>query len=292
MFISLLAAIGLESATANRIAVPMPPEPPPIVYDESKIKIPEKSEWLKIEFIQTSPDTLRDKYQKLLEKKLISTIPAEKTGIERTSETESGSSTQAKAIAIKTSKQGFISSYNFFIDDNDELWRFEGSEASGAVHQSIHLSFANGERYIVKLRTECLNIDDTCKKNVDDIARPMMAPRPPKTAKASVIYDWIHIRTQQDCIEPGPLNMKSPNYPTVVKKENISDTVKIRYTADACGYPMLISIEESSKSPELDKAAVQAAWKWRIKLSDKSLKIATGKLRQFVIPIRFTVPLN
>jgi TonB family protein len=84
--------------------------------------------------------------------------------------------------------------------------------------------------------------------------------------------------------------MRAPSYPVGHIKDDKEKEVRIRFATDACGLPISVKIDGSSGNRTLDRAAINAVWKWRVKLPDSSLSVPLYSLREFTIPMKFIPP--
>ena len=268
---------------------PPPPELPPVYYQH--FKVPEPSQWLKTEVVQTSGQELRDVYQRLLTQQLIESIPKSETGISTDNAGEINRIREGKELAARTAQQGFLQSYDFFFEGDTAYWKFYGLATMPEPLRLLHISFSDPAHYVMKLTVQCQTIDESCKA-LSQHASERRLPPPPASHSAQAKMEWLHIRSQQPCIEPGPISMKYPVLPTGSSLDISTLTVKVRYVSDACGYPLSLRVLESSKYPDMDKLALDTLWLWRAKLPENRISIESGKLRQFDIPVKFVRPAN
>lgn len=64
---------------------------------------------------------------------------------------------------------------------------------------------------------------------------------------------------------PLPLSRVQPDYPAEAMRRNESGTVVVRITVDSDGRPDDVEVLRSSRSRSLDRAATQAARRWRFR---------------------------
>lgn len=64
---------------------------------------------------------------------------------------------------------------------------------------------------------------------------------------------------------PTPLSRVQPDYPSEAMRRNESGTVVVRITVDGDGKPDDVEVLRSSRSRSLDRAATQAARRWRFR---------------------------
>ena len=102
--------------------------------------------------------------------------------------------------------------------------------------------------------------------------RPKPAPPPaqvtgPTDGQAPATNTDPLPRTAPD-VSPGtpmPLSRVQPDYPSDAMRRNESGTVVVRITVDSDGKPDDIEVVRSSRSRALDRAATQAARRWRFR---------------------------
>ncbi len=270
---------------------PAPPPEPPIIRAVAAPppKIPSLAEWLKTDTVKVEPSELIHQYQRLLTDKLIA-------GISKPASGESNESDQARykdalEIATRTAKQGYLQAYDEFIDTDGSFWIFAGTDNSAGPDRVVQVSFPNPKQYVMQISMRCIEIDDLCKKMADKYFKSMAIP-PPRTHSWEAGYQWLIIRTQQPCLMPGPLNMRAPQYPANYIKDDKEKEVRIRFATDACGIPISVRIEKTSGNRSLDKAAINAVWRWRVKLPEARLSVPLYSLREFSIPVKFIPPMK
>ena len=270
-----------------------PPEPPRVnTVAAPPPKIPSIGEWLKTETIKVEPNELANHYQRLLTDKLIKSITSptpDANGV--INESERLRYNEATELAKRTARQGYLQNYDNFIDTDDSFWIFDGTDNAAGPERLIKVSFPNPKQYVMQMNMRCIEIDELCKKMADKYFKSMAVP-PPSTHSWQARYQWLHVRTQQPCLVPGPLNMRAPQYPANHIKDDKEKEVRIRFATDACGVPISVSIEKTSGNRALDKVALNAVWRWRVKLPETRLSVPLYSLRQFSIPVKFSPPLK
>jgi periplasmic protein TonB len=78
--------------------------------------------------------------------------------------------------------------------------------------------------------------------------------------------------------------MNPPNYPPAAFREGIEGEVILIVDVDANGNVTNVSVEKSSRNRDLDRAAMEAARKWRFNPSVKNGVKAAGRVR---VPVAF-----
>ena len=79
-------------------------------------------------------------------------------------------------------------------------------------------------------------------------------------------------------------NMNPPKYPPRAYQQGVEGTVVLIVDVDANGNVTNVSVEQSSRNRELDRAAMDAARKWRFNPSVKNGQKAAGRVR---VPVEF-----
>lgn len=273
---------------------PAPPPEPPGVYAVAAPppKIPSLAEWLKTETIKVDSSELAKHYKRLLTDTLIKSIikPAPDANAVL-NESEQLRYNEAIALAKRTAKQGYLQAYNEFIDTDGSFWIFDGMDNAAGPDRVVQVSFPNPKQYVMQISMRCIEIDDLCKKMAEKYFKSMAIP-PPRAHSWEAGYQWLNVRTQQSCMMPGSVNMRLPIYPTGYIKDDKEKEVKIRFATDACGIPISVQIEKTSGNRALDKAAINAVWRWRVKLPDARLTVPLYTLREFTIPVKFIPSLK
>lgn len=306
----LLLGPGFANGTEEQppaIHHPAPPPAPPVVYDSPAPppepprlysvpapppKIPSLGEWLKTETVKVEPDELAGQYQRLLTDKLIKSITGPTPDANGAiNESERLRYNEAIELAKRTAGQGYLQAYSDFIDTDDSFWIFDGTGNAAGPDRVVHVSFPNPRQYVMQMSMRCSILDESCRKMSEKYFWSMALP-PPVSHSWEARYQWLQVRTQQACRTPGHLNMRAPSYPAGHIKDDKEKEVRIRLTTDACGLPISVKIDRSSGNRALDRAAIDAAWKWRVKLPDSKLSVPLYSLREFTVPITFNPPVK
>ena len=80
--------------------------------------------------------------------------------------------------------------------------------------------------------------------------------------------------------------MNPPRYPPAAMRAGIEGTVILIVDVDAQGNVTNVSVEKSSRNRDLDRAAMDAARKWRFNPSVKNGQPAAGRVR---VPVDFNL---
>jgi protein TonB len=106
-----------------------------------------------------------------------------------------------------------------------------------------------------------------------DVYQPPAPPAPP--APVQDIGASVDISSK---------NMNPPRYPPSAARAGIEGTVILIIDVDASGNVTNVSVEKSSRNRDLDRAAMEAARKWRFNPSVVNGQKAAGRVR---VPVDF-----
>jgi protein TonB len=115
---------------------------------------------------------------------------------------------------------------------------------------------------------------------VFDEPSPMDTPAPPPAPPAPPA-------PQPDIgasVDISSKNMNPPQYPPAAARAGIEGTVILVIDVDASGNVTNVSVEKSSRNRDLDRAAMQAARRWRFNPSIVNGQPAPGRVR---VPVDF-----
>ena len=111
--------------------------------------------------------------------------------------------------------------------------------------------------------------------HVDAAATPPAPPAPPQATPD--IGASVDISSR---------NMNPPQYPPSALRAGIQGTVILVVDVDANGNVTNVSVEKSSRNRDLDRAAMQAARRWRFNPSIVNGQPAAGRVR---VPVDFNL---
>lgn len=80
------------------------------------------------------------------------------------------------------------------------------------------------------------------------------------------------------------MNMHKPDYPIAELNAEITGTTILIVTVDENGTPLSVEVEKSSRNRNLDRAAKDAAMKWRFNPSTRNGKRVGDRVR---VPVEF-----
>ena len=161
-------------------------------------------------------------------------------------------------------------------------WRFHARRGDDPPHAAWRLTLPESPPYVVIAQLYCDDPNGGCEPLRRELAW-LQAPRPDS---AATMDQWLAIITAGPC-ESGPVRMPPPPFPPRALREEASGSVRVLVAHDACGQVRHASVYQSSRNRELDRAAVQAARRWRIAPPAES----TGP-GQAVVTVRFDIEDN
>ncbi|HHZ40374.1 TPA: energy transducer TonB, partial [Xanthomonas vasicola pv. zeae] len=81
-------------------------------------------------------------------------------------------------------------------------------------------------------------------------------------------------------------NMNPPKYPPAAFRAGVQGEVILIVDVDASGNVTNVSVEKSSRNRDLDRAAMDAARKWKFNASTVNGQKAAGRVR---VPVNFAL---
>ncbi|MUV14773.1 TonB family protein [Lysobacter sp. HX-5-24] len=87
-----------------------------------------------------------------------------------------------------------------------------------------------------------------------------------------------------DSASPSPISRPPPRYPSRALRMRETGTVRVLVAVGADGVPTDVSVESSSQSRDLDRAALEAVRKWRFRPAQRGGQPVAGSV---VVPIEF-----
>ena len=138
-------------------------------------------------------------------------------------------------------------------------------------------------------------------QEIKQLAPPQPSPIPPPPEEPPVVFDEpaavdIQAPPPAPPAPPAPQpdigasvdisskNMNPPKYPPRAYQQGVEGTVILIVDVDANGNVTNVSVEKSSRNRDLDRAAMDAARKWRFNPSIKNGQKAAGRVR---VPVDF-----
>ena len=109
------------------------------------------------------------------------------------------------------------------------------------------------------------------------------ASKPPS---APVTADHHSLADIAASVDISSKNMNPPRYPPAAARSGIEGEVILVIDVDANGNVTNVSVEKSSRNRDLDRAAMEAARKWRFNPANVNGQKAAGRVR---VPVNFTL---
>ena len=104
---------------------------------------------------------------------------------------------------------------------------------------------------------------------------------PPATGEADAVVASARTGT------PQAIDRVAPSYPPEALRNGERGTVVVRISVGADGVPVDVGIERSSRSRELDRAALDAARRWRVRPAASG---GQGSQGDVLVPFEFAPP--
>ena len=88
-------------------------------------------------------------------------------------------------------------------------------------------------------------------------------------------------------VDPSGQRLNPPRYPGKEQREGVGGTVMLRVTIDASGNVLDVQVERSSRNRNLDRAAIEAARRWKFNPGLSNGRPVGGDV---LVPVKFTPP--
>ncbi|WP_330969007.1 energy transducer TonB, partial [Lysobacter sp. A3-1-A15] len=111
---------------------------------------------------------------------------------------------------------------------------------------------------------------------IDPPAPPPAPPAPPAPAQSI-----------GSSVDPSSRSRNPPKYPTNELRQGVGGTVVLVISIDAQGNVLDVSVEKSSRNRNLDRAAMDAARKWRFNPEVRNGVAVASRVR---VPVDFVAP--
>ena len=158
-------------------------------------------------------------------------------------------------------------------------WRFHARRGDDPPHAAWRLILPESPPYVVIAQLYCDEANGDCEPLRRELAW-LQAPRP---TSAATMDEWLAILTEGSC-EPGPARTPAPAFPPRALRDGAGGSVQVLVAYNRCGDVRHAMVYASAGHRELDRAAVQAARRWRIAPPAGS----TGP-GQAVVTVRFDI---
>ena len=104
------------------------------------------------------------------------------------------------------------------------------------------------------------------------------------TGISAQVYINLPNGSNQASVDISSKNMNPPKYPPAAARAGIQGTVILIIDVDANGNVTNVSVEKSSRNRDLDRAAMDAARKWRFNPGQSNGQRSAGRVR---VPVDF-----
>jgi protein TonB len=111
------------------------------------------------------------------------------------------------------------------------------------------------------------------------IEAPRPAPPPPREAATPSVR-----APSQAATSPVPISQAPPRYPQRAMRRGEEGLVRVKVEVGADGEPTSVTVDTSSQSRELDRAALDAVRRWRFRPAQQDGVAVAGTL---IVPIEF-----
>ena len=141
-------------------------------------------------------------------------------------------------------------------------WDFQAPGGSLGRWPSIarHIEFANDSpSYKVRITIYCKESADDCRKYTNDT----LHISPPKPMRFLQEDGWKEAVGNEPCL-PGPVHNEAPEYPHEEMTNGVTGRVVLLALTNSCGDVRDVTVEHTSHSRNLDRAAIKAARQWRV----------------------------
>jgi TonB family protein len=173
--------------------------------------------------------------------------------------------------------------------ENGNFYRPEGKTGGGdgQVFDPLPAPMADGEHSASGLS----EATEDALRNPRPAPPPPQAPRPIETPADRPLttvpgQSDVPTRPAAPGSVPVPISRPSPSYPAEALRNNETGTVVLRITVDERGEPEKVEVARSSRSRSLDRAAAQAARRWRFRPAQQNGRAVTATVE---VPISFTL---
>lgn len=235
-------------------------------------------EWQQVEVIATTPGSVAARYQALLRAEVQADALLYGKQAQATQWLDSDAFRFGKATFTSADSQTAVE------------WHFADPGQARWPSRALRHEFAAGPDYHVRTEVHCDEPAETCAGFVQE-ARRIPAPRPPAPASAvadlqpwvTALAAWQKVVMRESCVE-GPRHVPSPRYPATALTEGVTGVVVLKLLVNPCAQVRDVTVEKSSGSRELDRAAVDVARQWRLTMP---ADVPAGKGAKLRVPVTF-----
>ncbi len=186
---------------------------------------------------------------------------------------------------------GFLVFLMLWLDmrDNGNFYRAEDKTESvdGQVFEPLPAPMAGGDRSASGLSEAA----EDALRNPRPLPPPVAAPAPTNVPAQGPVADSAQQgNTTSSGLAPGSvpvaISKPAPRYPSDALRNGETGKVVVRIEVGADGEPTAVSVVARSGSRSLDRAAVQAAKRWRFRPAQQNGRAVTGAVE---VPIAFAL---
>ena len=186
---------------------------------------------------------------------------------------------------------GFLVFLMLWLDmrDNGNFYRAEDKteRVDGQVFEPLPAPMSGGDRSASGLSEAA----DDALRNPRPLPPPVSTPSPADVPTQGPIADGAQQNLPLTVgLAPGSvpvaISRPAPRYPTDALRNGESGTVIVRIEVGADGEPIAVSVVGRSGSRSLDRAAVQAAKRWRFRPAQQDGRAVAGAVE---VPIEFAL---
>jgi TonB family protein len=159
-------------------------------------------------------------------------------------------------------------------------WRFLAEENAARPYAAWRLQMPEQPPYAVRVELFCDEAAGDCELLYTQLAA-LLAPVPSGTALKA---EWETIVADESC-EPGQVSMQAPHVRAILMEGVDKAQVKVGVLFNRCGEVRNAWIAQPSGVQAFDKAALQAALRWRLPALDNGERIGRG-----VVPLTYFGP--
>ncbi len=172
--------------------------------------------------------------------------------------------------------------------DDGNFYRAQGDTkaADGQVFEPLPTPSASGNHSASGLSEAA----EEAARNPRPAPPPVETPRPVETTGQTPIADATPPPRPASALAPGSvpvaISRPAPNYPTDALRKGETGTVVVRIEVGANGEPTEVTLVSRTRSRSLDRAALQAAKRWRFRPAQENGRAVPAAVE---VPISFSL---
>lgn len=179
----------------------------------------------------------------------------------------------------------FRTEFDIAIDGVEGEWEFlpptAGARWPTSAIRTVNRS--TEQRFDVERIVYCAERVGSCQPAMA-LADARAVPRPAFSSGSPSSTQWLEYVHARTCT-PGEASMPAPRYPPSVLRLAQGGTVKMTLVVDPCGQVHDAWVSQVSGIPDLDRAALATALRWRVPLQDAD--ITAGRGATVRVPVTF-----